>query len=84
VGIFDNAKDMIESQAGDFDISDLKSLDLGAIADRARAAGFDPEQLKGLLSRFTGPDGKLDLNSLLAAAKSLGLDVDRLRGLIGR
>jgi hypothetical protein len=83
-GIFDTAKDMLGGAAGDIKLPDLGGLDLGAIADKAKAAGFDPDQLQGLLSRFTGEDGKIDFGGLLDAAKGLGLDVDKLKGLIGK
>lgn len=83
-GIFDKAKDLLGGQKEGAALPDLGNLDLGAIADKAKAAGFDPEQLKGLLSKFTGPDGKLDLSGLLEAAKGLGLDIDKLKGIIGK
>lgn len=88
-GIFDKAKDMLGDAAGEMKLPDLGaldlgSLDLGAIADKAKAVGIDPEQIKGLVARFTGGDGKLDLAGLLEAAKGLGLDVDKLKGLFGR
>jgi hypothetical protein len=84
MGIFDKAKDMLGGAAGDAKLPDLGALDLGAIADKAKAVGLDPEQVKGLIAKFTGGDGKLDLNGLLEKAKSLGLDVDRLKGLFGK
>jgi hypothetical protein len=83
-GLFDKAKDMVGGAAGDIKLPDLGGLDLGAIADKAKAVGLDSEQLKGLLTKFTGPDGKLDLSGLLDAAKNMGLDVDKIKGLIGK
>jgi len=78
-GMFDKAKGaMARGRPG------LGKLDVGAITDKAKAAGIDPEQLKGLLSRFKGADSKLDVNGLLEAAKGMGLDVDKLKGLIGK
>jgi hypothetical protein len=81
--IFDKAKDMLGG-AGDVKLPDLGNLDLGAIADKAKAVGLDPEQIKGLIAKFTGGNGKLDLNGLLEKAKSLGLDVDKVKGLLGK
>jgi hypothetical protein len=78
-GMFDKAKDAVGGR-----LPDIDNLDLGALGDKAKAAGFDPEQIKGLVGKFTGPDGRLDLDGLLEAAKGMGLDVDKLKGLIGK
>lgn len=79
-GIFDKATDAL----GGAKLPDLGGLDIGAIADKAQAVGLDPEQVKGLMAKFTGADGKLDANGLLEAAKGMGLDIDKLKGLIGQ
>ncbi len=82
--IFDKAKDALGGAMGDAKLPDLAGLDIGAIADKAKAVGLDPEQLKGLVSKFTGADGKLDANGLLDAAKGMGLDIDKVKSLIGQ
>lgn len=82
--IFDKAKDLVGGAGVDAKLPDVGGLDLGAIADKAKAVGLDPEQIKGLIAKFTGADGKLDLNGLLEAAKGLGLDVDKVKGLVGK
>lgn len=83
MGILDKAKDLL-GQATEGKLPEVGNLDLGAITDKAKGLGLDPEQLKGLLAKFTGADGKLDLSGLLEAAKGLGLDVDKLKGLLGK
>ncbi len=84
MSIFDKAKDMLGGKAGDAKLPDLGGLDLGALADKAKVVGLDPEQIKGLVSKFTGGDGKLDLAGLLEAAEGMGLDVDKVKGLLGK
>lgn len=83
MSLFDKAKDMLGGATGDAELPDLGGFDLGAIADKAKMVGLDPEQIKGLVSKFTGADGKLDLDGLLEAAKGMGLDIDKLKGLLG-